>query len=202
MNRPRPTLWSGRVHKTPSSLLHHLRLPETEETIFLTLLLQSTQHPLLAKRLALHSSPDSLSLRERRMRRELRRKGPRLSQLYAKKELSRLQYEGEVQYQRGTPIVSRSVRLDATADSTAKKHFHPSCVTPHDRPRADVADPSPPQGGPSTHLLPHPHPSSPPPTERLSPPFPSPIGMTGSLEVVVNPVQSACEVVKEGVEYL
>jgi hypothetical protein len=93
MDRHRPTLWSGKIHKTPSCLLKELGIEKTEQACRFALLLQYTQHPLLARSLVKKPCEDTISLRLRFVRHILRKKGLRVCQLFAIAELSRLRYE-------------------------------------------------------------------------------------------------------------
>ena len=92
----RPTLWSGRVHKTTSRMLEELGIEKTERACQMSILLQYTQHPRLAKKLVLHSSPASLSLRMRGVRKLLKKRGMKICQLLANSELSRMRYDAAV----------------------------------------------------------------------------------------------------------
>lgn len=94
MDVERPTLWEGSIHKTASLLLSKIGLPPSERACMLALLLQYTQHPILCFNLVKRNS-SSLSLRMRSVRKEVRGKGMRRAQLFAKMEIGKMRYEQE-----------------------------------------------------------------------------------------------------------
>lgn len=94
MDVERPILWEGSLHKTASLFLNKIGLPLSERACMLAILLQYTQHPILCLNLMKRDSC-SLSLRMRSVRSEVKRKGVRRAQLFAKMEIGKMRYEEE-----------------------------------------------------------------------------------------------------------